>query len=154
MRVLSTESAQMFDLWFQLSAVCAGLSTVHASRQAPAMVLVSCTGAGAKTCSYGLIPGSVVLDSRVAEAEIAKMDNAYLAASVAMLLILLHLLLCLLLLQLSESLRNNSSITSVNLSGNHIGTEGVQVRTEHWHCCRLSSHYTAVIDAAAWLRCM
>lgn len=42
MRVLSTESAQMFDLWFQLSAVCAGLSTVHASRQAPAMVLVSC----------------------------------------------------------------------------------------------------------------
>lgn len=39
------------------------------------------------------------------------------------------LLLCALrlLLQLSESLRNNNSITSVNLSGNHIGTEGVQV---------------------------
>lgn len=35
----------------------------------------------------------------------------------------------LLLLQLSESLRSNSSITSVNLSSNHIGTEGVQVGT-------------------------
>lgn len=43
-----------------------------------------CLFPASKTCSYGLIPGSVVLDSRVAEAEIATMDNAYLAASVAM----------------------------------------------------------------------
>jgi hypothetical protein len=44
-----------------------------------------------------------------------------------------------LLLQLSESLRNNSSITSVNLSSNHIGTDGVQVGTDECKamCCRL-----------------
>lgn len=33
-----------------------------------------------------------------------------------------------LLLQLFEALKSNSSITSVNLSANHIGDEGVQVR--------------------------
>jgi hypothetical protein len=33
-------------------------------------------------------------------------------------------------LQLFEALKSNSSITSVNLSANHIGDEGVQVRAQ------------------------
>lgn len=48
-------------------------------------------------------------------------------SSVSVCLIALSLRVLLLLLQLFESLRSNSSITSVNLSSNHFGDEGVQV---------------------------
>jgi hypothetical protein len=80
MRVRSTHLVQVLELWFNsVSYVLASIPCMPAGRALP-----GCLFPAPKTCSYGLVPGIVVLDSRVTEAEMENMDDAYLAASVAM----------------------------------------------------------------------